>query len=58
MTNGKDVAVLRELARQVAGIAARGVQDERRELWRRHNSLERTRPLVLSLGMPFWGSVS
>jgi hypothetical protein len=54
MPNGKDVKTLRELARQVARIAAKSVQDERRELWRRHNSLQRTRPLVLSLGMPFW----
>ena len=52
-----DVTVVRELARQVAEIAAKDVQDERRDLWRRHNSLERTRPLVLVLGMPYWCEV-
>ena len=55
--NHKDVTVLRDLAKQVAEIAAKPVQGERRDLWRRHNSLKRTRPLVLSLGMPFWGEI-
>ncbi len=57
MTSNNDVTVLRGLALQVAGIAARDVMDDRRELWRRHNSLERTRPLLLVLGMPYWGEV-
>jgi hypothetical protein len=57
MAQNKDVTVLRDLAKQVARIAAQPVQDERRDLWRRHNSLQATRPLVLSLGMPFWGEV-
>jgi hypothetical protein len=52
-----DVNVLRELARRVAEIAAKPVQEERRQLWRRHNSLQRTRPLVLMRGMPFWPEV-
>ena len=46
MGNGKDVRLLRDLAKQYMEIASEDVQDERRELWRRHNSLERTRPLV------------
>ena len=50
MNNGKDVRILRDLARQVAEIAARPVQDERRDLWRRHNSLRRTRPLLYMRG--------
>lgn len=57
MVHNRDVSVLRDLAKQVADIAAKPVQDERRDLWRQHNSLRRTRPLVLSLGMPFWGEV-
>jgi len=52
-----DKKVLRDLAKQVADIAAKPVQDERRDLWRRHNSLERTRPLVIVLGMPYWQEV-
>jgi hypothetical protein len=42
-----DIRVLRELAEQYAQIAQKPVQEERRDLWRAHNSLERTHPLVL-----------
>ena len=38
--------ILRDLARQYVEICARPVQAERRKLWRRHNSLKRTRPLI------------
>jgi len=38
--------LLRELAHQYAEIAALDIQDERRDLWRQHNSLVRTRPLI------------
>lgn len=57
VSGSKDVQVLRELARQVAEIAARPTYDEKRELWRAHNSLERTRPLVLATGFPYWQEV-
>lgn len=46
-TNGNDISVLRDLANQYAEIAAKPVQEERRELWRRHFSLRKTRPPVL-----------
>ena len=46
MSKNGDVTVLRELARRYAEVCAKPIQDERRDLWRRHNSLERTRPLV------------
>ena len=52
--NNGDVTILRGLARQVADIAAKPVQDERRDLWRRHNSLQATRPLVLVTGVFCW----
>lgn len=38
---------LRALARRVAEIAAEPVQAKRRALWRRHNRLEKVRPLLL-----------
>lgn len=41
-----DVAILRELAKQVAELAARPIEQEKRDLWYRHNALERTRPLI------------
>ncbi len=37
---------MRELAQQYAEVAAYPVQNERRTLWRRHNSLKKTRPLI------------
>lgn len=38
--------ILRELAKKVADIAARPEQAKKRELWYRHNRLERTRPVI------------
>ena len=49
-----DVEILRELARRYAETAAKAVQEERRELWRRHNSLVRTRPLVYVRWLAAW----
>ncbi len=44
--NNHDRTLLRELARQYGEICARPEQAERRALWRRHNSLKPTRPLI------------
>jgi len=44
MTN--DITSLRDLARRYADLAARPEMDERRDLWRRHNSLKHTRPPI------------
>ncbi len=44
--NQHDRLILRELAKQVGELAARPVEEEKRELWYRHNALEPTRPLV------------
>ena len=44
--NQKDIAVIRDLAKRYAEVAADPVQEERRELWRMKNSLERCRPLI------------
>ena len=41
-----DTTLIRDLARQVAAIAADPVHDIRRDMWRRLNRLERVRPLV------------
>lgn len=38
--------VLRELAERVAGLATLPVMKEKRELWRKHNRLEKTRPVI------------
>jgi len=46
--NGSDVKVLRHLAKHYAEIAAKDVQQERRRLWSRLNSLKPVRPTVLA----------
>jgi hypothetical protein len=52
-TNG-EVAILRELVKQYVEIAAKPIQDERRDLWRRHNSFERTRPPIYVRWLAAW----
>lgn len=37
---------LRRLAGQVVDLASRSIEAEKRELWRRHNALEATRPVI------------
>jgi hypothetical protein len=44
--NKADTTVLRDLAKAYCDICADPVQAERRALWRRHNSLKPTRPLI------------
>ena len=51
MENNKDLSILRDLARKYMEIANNDIQDERRRLWRDHNSLKKTRPLV-QVGFP------
>lgn len=46
MISQSDRAILRDLARQVAELAARPVESEKKQLWRRHNALQETRPLI------------
>jgi len=41
-----DKTILRDLARRYVEICAEPVQRERRSLWKRHNSLKMTRPLI------------
>ncbi len=42
----EDRLLIRELAKQVAEIAARPEQAAKRELWHRHNALQETMPLI------------
>jgi len=46
MNRTKDVSMLRELAEKYMNICADPEQEKRRTLWRKHNSLEKTRPLI------------
>ena len=42
----KDIQILRDLAKKYVEICNKDVQKERRDLWRKHNSLKKTRPLI------------
>ena len=44
--NEQDKKTLRELAKRYLGACAQPAQTERRDLWRRHTSLKKTRPLI------------
>ena len=46
MMKTQDKDTLRDLAKQYAELCTQPVQNERRTLWRQHNSLEKTRPLI------------
>ena len=44
--NDADRTIVRELAQRYVEVCNRPIQHERRRLWRQHNSLKRTRPLI------------
>ncbi len=50
----KDKNLLRDLAKQVAEIASLPIMAERREMWKRHNRLERVRPMILVFPEGSW----
>jgi len=54
MISGPDRVILRDLADRVAEIASLPVQAERRELWREHNDLQPTRPMILVFPEGAW----
>lgn len=57
MSNKKDIKILRDLAKKYLDICNKEIQKERRELWRKHNSLERTRPLIYVRWFAAWHEV-
>ena len=52
--SSKSLAILRDLAKQVAEICGMEKQEQRRELWRKHNSLEKTKPPVVCRPVGAW----
>ncbi|MDY6877231.1 MAG: hypothetical protein SWK90_13650 [Chloroflexota bacterium] len=54
MISSRERNLLRDLARQVADIAALPIQAERRELWKKHNSLQPVRPMILVFPEGSW----
>ena len=51
---GKDKTILRDLARRLAEIANLPIMEKRRGMWKRHNRLERVRPMVLVFPEGSW----
>lgn len=43
----KDRTIIRDTARRVAEIADMPIMAERREAWKKHNSLQSTHPMML-----------
>ena len=56
MIGESDRKLLRDLARRVAEIADLPIQAERRELWKKHNSLQPARPMILIFPEGSWWS--
>ena len=54
MISSHDRQILRNLAHEVAELAALPIQAERRELWKKHNSLQPTRPMILVFPEGAW----
>ncbi|MFW5923688.1 MAG: hypothetical protein ACOCSQ_04825 [Planctomycetota bacterium] len=50
MNQKNDAQILRDLVKQYQEVCERPEQDELRRLWRKHNSLEKTRPLLIVRG--------
>ena len=55
--NAHDRLVLRRLAGTVAELACRPIEDEKRDLWYRHNALKPTRPLIFCDPENGWGEI-
>jgi hypothetical protein len=53
----EDRAILRELAADVAELAQRPIELEKRDHWRRHNMLERVRPIIYVSPENAWNEV-
>jgi len=53
----KDRQVLRRLSSQVAELAGRPIEQEKRALWYRHNALEPVRPLILCYPENSWHEI-
>jgi hypothetical protein len=53
----KEKRILRDLAKRLAEIAHLPIMEKRRELWRRHNQLERVRPMVLVFPEGGWAEL-
>lgn len=54
MITSEERTIIRDLAKQVAEIADMPIMAERRELWKKHNSLQPARPMILIFPEGSW----
>lgn len=54
MITQRDKRILRDLAKRVAEIGSLPIMAKRREMWKRHNRLERVRPMILVFPEGSW----
>jgi len=57
MISEDDRVILRSLAKKVARIAELPIMEKRKEMWKRHNQLEETRPLLLVFPEGSWREI-
>ena len=55
--NKQQIMILRDLAQKVAEIAANPIQEQKRVLWKKHNMLEKTRPVIFCDPENGWGEI-
>jgi hypothetical protein len=55
--NPADQQILRDLAGQVADLAKLPIEAEKRSLWKKHNALQPTRPLIFCDPEVGWGEI-
>jgi hypothetical protein len=55
--NTHDRSILRDIAKRVAEIASLPIQEERRKLWKSHNSLKPVRPMILLFPEGGWSEI-
>jgi len=57
MITPEDRAIIRDLAKQIADIADLPIMAERKEIWKKHNSLNSVRPMMLIFPEGSWGEL-
>ncbi|MCL2639422.1 MAG: hypothetical protein FWD53_01110 [Phycisphaerales bacterium] len=55
--NNNDIQILRELAKRVAELAARPVEEEKEKKWTAHNDLKTSEPVIITYPQHGWAEI-
>ncbi len=55
--SSKDRTILRDVAKRIAEVADTPEMDEKRAMWKKHNALERVRPMILLFPEGAWRDI-